>query len=66
MDNKTMDDEIIYAVYWRTVYNPRRFSQFAGWSTDYEVVRKCADLAAENKDCIEVRVVGKYDAIGTV
>ena len=61
-----MDDEITYAVYWRTTYNPRKFTRFVGWSTDYEAVRKCADLAAENKDSIEVRCVGKYTVIGTV
>ena len=56
-----MDDEITYAVYFRTLYNLQNFKLFAGWFADYETARKLADVLAENDDCIEAKVVERVE-----
>lgn len=56
-----MDDEITYAVYWRTTYNPRNFTWYIWWFDDYDTARKYADLAAERHDCIEVKVIERVE-----
>lgn len=61
-----MDDEITYAVYWRTTYNPRKFTRFVGWFTDYDTARELADTAAENSDCIEAKVVERVETYSEV